>query len=83
MSETSEPKPNHILQKLPRKAQDIRHYIANHSNCKLNDIVSGTQIPKSTVTRYLKEMQDEGLIEYTGSKKTGGYRVRQQPSSES
>ena len=75
VSETSEPKPNHILQKLPRKAQDIRHYIANHPNCKLNDIVSGTQIPKSTITRYLKEMQDKGLIEYTGSKKTGGYRV--------
>ena len=75
VSETSEPKPNHILQKLPRKAQDIHRYIANHPNCKLNDIVSGTQIPKSTITRYLKEMQDEGLIQYSGSKKTGGYRV--------
>ena len=77
VSETSEPKPNHILQELPRKAQDIRLYIANHPNCKLSDIVSGTQIPKSTVTRYLKEMQDKGLIEYTGSKKTGGYRVKE------
>ena len=75
VSETSEPRPNNILQTLPRKAQSIYYYIANHSNCKLNDIVSGTYIPKSTITRYLKEMQDEGLIEYTGSKKTGGYRV--------
>ena len=75
VSETSEPRPNNVLQTLPRKTQDIHHYIANNSNCKLNDIVSGTQIPKSTITRYLKEMQDEGLIEYVGSKKTGGYRV--------
>ena len=77
VSETSEPKPNNILQELPRKAQDIRHYIAKHPNCKLSDIVSGTQIPKSTITRYLKEMQDKGFIEYSGSKKTGGYRVKE------
>ncbi|MBO6079542.1 MAG: helix-turn-helix domain-containing protein, partial [Bacteroidales bacterium] len=37
--------------------------------------VSGTKIPKSTVARYLKELQQNGLIEYVGSKKTGGYRV--------
>ena len=30
----------------------------------------------STVNRILKLLKDEGLIEYTGSKKTGGYRVK-------
>ena len=60
---------------MPQKAQQIHHYIAYHPNCKLNDIVTETHIPKSTTTRYIKEMQDEGLIEYTGSKRTGGYKI--------
>lgn len=60
---------------LSPKAQNIRHYIAVHPNCKLSNIVNGTHIPKSTVTRYLKKMQEEDLIEYVGSKRTGGYRV--------
>lgn len=57
------------------KGDDIYNYIINHNNCKLNDIVSETNIPKSTVTRYLKEMLEENRIEYVGSKKTGGYRA--------
>ena len=64
-----------ILTTMPQKAQQIHHYIAYHPNCKLNDIVTETHIPKSTTTRYIKEMQDEGLIEYTGSKRTGGYKI--------
>jgi uncharacterized membrane protein len=57
------------------KALEIRKYISIHHNCKLDDIVSSTKIPKSTVTRYLKELQAQNLIKYVGSKKTGGYRV--------
>lgn len=53
----------------------IRDYICQHQDCNIKDIVSGTKIPKSTVTRYLKEMQQRGVIKYVGSKKTGGYRV--------
>ena len=60
------------------KGDDIYNYIINHNNCKLNDIVSETNIPKSTVTRYLKEMLEENRIEYVGSKKTGGYRAMAQ-----
>ena len=57
------------------KATKIKRYVSSHRDCKLDDIVSATKIPKSTVTRYLKELQQDGLIEYVGSKKTGGYRV--------
>ena len=57
------------------KATKIQRFISAHHDCKLDGIVSGTRIPKSTVTRYLKKMQKDGLIEYVGSKKTGGYRV--------
>ena len=57
------------------KSSMIRKYISLHRDCNIKDIVSATQIPKSTVTRYLKELQAQNLIEYVGSKKTGGYRV--------
>ena len=57
------------------KALAIYQYILTCPESKIPDIVEGTKIPKSTVTRYLKELQEDGLIEYTGSKKTGGYRV--------
>ena len=57
------------------KATKIQRFISAHQDCKLDDIVSGTRIPKSTVTRYLKKMQKDRLVEYVGSKKTGGYRV--------
>lgn len=60
---------------LSPKAAIIQQYVSSHRDCKLDEIVSGTKIPKSTVTRYLKELQQDGLIEYVGSKKTGGYRV--------
>ena len=59
------------------KATMIQRFIAAHRDCKLDEIVSGTRIPKSTVTRYLKELQSDGLIEYTGSKKTGGYHAKE------
>lgn len=70
-----------LLQSEPRspelhpKALAIFQYISTDSECKITDIMKNTEIPKSTVTRYLKELQQNGLIEYTGSKKTGGYRV--------
>lgn len=60
---------------LSPKAAIIQQYVSSHRDCKLDEIVSGTKIPKSTVARYLKELQQDGLIEYVGSKKTGGYRV--------
>lgn len=57
------------------KARTIYEYVSSHNNCKLNDIVTETNIPKSTVTRYLRGMQENCLVEYVGSKKIGGYRA--------
>ena len=62
-----------------RKHRIICNYLLYHCDCKLNDIVSETHIPKSTVSRILAQLKQEGLIEYVGSKKTGGYRVCQKP----
>ena len=32
-------------------------------------------IPEKTLERYIKILRDAGLIEYNGSKKTGGYYI--------
>lgn len=65
------------------KGSVIREYISRHPDCNLNDIVSGTHIPKSTASRYLKDLQSRNIIKYIGSKKTGGYRLmaKQKPFS--
>lgn len=67
-----EKKTNRVNQ---QKAYKIQQYISSHQGCKIDEIVSGTKVPKSTVTRYLRELQIQNLIEYVGSKKTGGYRI--------
>ena len=57
------------------KYTKILNFITEHAECNIKDIVDGTTIPKSTVTRILAELKKEGSIEYVGSKKTGGYHV--------
>ena len=53
----------------------IRDFISHHPGCNIQDIVKGTKIPKSTVTRYLKELQSQNFVKYVGSRKSGGYQV--------
>ena len=36
-----------------------------------------THFSQSTVNRILGQLKADGLIEYAGSKKTGGYRVKE------
>ena len=50
-------------------------YIQTHPDCKGSDIEEHFHVSLSTVNRAIKQLREEGLIEYTGSKKTGGYRV--------
>jgi len=38
-------------------------------------------ISQATVNRILKKLKDEGLIEYVGSKKTGGYHAIEPPTA--
>lgn len=63
------------LPKISSKSKTVYQYIENHPNCKLNDVVEGTKYPKSTITRHLKQLQSQNLIEYVGNKRTGGYRA--------
>ena len=55
----------------------IHSFIRKYPGCKASDIAAKVKISQSTVNRILKQLKAEGLIEYTGSKKTGGYRVKE------
>ena len=62
-----------------KKHQNLRpvySFIRRHPDCKASEISSSLQIPTGTLNRTLKQLRNENLIEYSGSKKTGGYRVR-------
>ena len=71
-----DPQPEPLTAKLNPKALAIFQYISTNAGCKITDIKENTQLPKSTVTRYLKKLQEEGLVKYEGNKRVGGYRVK-------
>ena len=59
----------------PQIAQQVLAFIREHPGCKNPDISKLFRISQSTVSRILAQLKKEGLIEYVGSKKTGGYKV--------
>ena len=59
----------------PQIAQQVLAFIREHPGCKNPDISRLFRVSQSTVNRILAQLKKEGLIEYMGSKKTGGYKV--------
>lgn len=57
----------------PRVAQQVLAFISEHPSCKSSDLTGQFRISLSTVNRILRQLKADGLIEYVGSKKTGGY----------
>ena len=55
------------------KTREVLSFIEAHPNCNSMDIVAGTDFSLSTVERCLAELKKQGTIQYTGSKKRGGY----------
>jgi len=53
-----------------RDTNEKENQSVKHANIK--QIVNKSD---ATIERYLKILKDNGLIEYVGSKKTGGYKV--------
>ena len=78
-SESTQPQP--YLPELSPKALAIFQYISTCQGCKISDIKENTRLPKSTVTRYLKNLQQEGLIKYEGNKRVGGYHAIEPPTA--
>ena len=69
--------PTHRRQLKEKSEKLIFDFIAKHPGCSAAEIKKNRSISQATVNRILKKLKDEGLIEYVGSKKTGGYRVKE------
>lgn len=54
-------------------------YIQTHLGCKTQAIATALSCSSSTAERILAQLKKDGLIEYVGSKKTGGYRAIDKP----
>ena len=57
------------------KLMQVYSFIKENPLVKTISLMQLTQKSDKTVRRYLKILKDNGLIEYIGSDKTGGYRV--------
>ena len=55
------------------KLDAVLHYIQAHPGCHSTELISHTSYSQTTMDRCLFELKKRGLIEYTGSKKSGGY----------
>lgn len=68
MYETDVSKPS---VRLREKEQTILNLIKGNSRITIAEIVEITGYPRSTVTRLIKNMSDNGIIERVGPKKNG------------
>lgn len=57
------------------KLDAVYAYVQSHPGSRSNEITSNIKFSQSTIERCLVELRKQNLIEYVGSKKTGGYRV--------
>lgn len=57
------------------KLDAVYAYIQSHPDSRSNEITSVIGYSQSTIERCLVELRKQGLVEYVGSKKTGGYRA--------
>ena len=57
-------------------AQDVYRFISENPIISAVKIAEMSQLSLSSVNRILKQLKEENLIEYVGSKKTGGYKVK-------
>jgi predicted HTH transcriptional regulator len=64
-----------VLSANNEKTKEVHQLIADNPEISAVKISEQTFISQSTVNRVLAQLKKEGLIEYVGSKKTGGYRV--------
>ncbi|MDR1679723.1 MAG: Fic family protein [Prevotellaceae bacterium] len=64
-----------VKDKLNQELGIIYDFIKEKPLVKINSIEKHIQKSNKTVKRYLKILKDNGLIEYVGSDKTGGYKV--------
>ncbi|MBR4647782.1 MAG: LytTR family transcriptional regulator [Bacteroidales bacterium] len=67
----------------PKKKLDVvLSYISEHPGCRSTELISHTSYPKTTMDRCLYELKKRGKIQYSGSKKFGGYHIVNTPTTE-
>ena len=57
------------------KLDAVLGYIREHPGCRSTELISHTSYSQTTMDRCLFELKKRGLVEYTGSKKRGGYHL--------
>lgn len=55
---------------------DVFDFISQNPGCRVPKISAELDIPEKTVERRIKKLKEENKIEYVGSNKTGGYRIK-------
>lgn len=48
-------------------------YIQSHPGQRAGDIATAFKLTQRTIERWLKQLKEDGLIEFRGATKTGGY----------
>jgi ATP-dependent DNA helicase RecG len=56
--------------------KEVYDYIQSHQGTSAVDMENKLNIPLRTLQRWLKELKEKDLIEYCGSKKSGGYFIK-------
>jgi predicted HTH transcriptional regulator len=64
-----------VKEKLNQELEIIYNFIKKNPLIKTVVIEQFSNKSNATIERYLKILKDNGLVEYVGSDKTGGYRV--------
>jgi len=59
-------------------ATQLLSLLSNSPGLKTKELSFLSKTPLRTVERWLKQLKDEGKIEFKGSPKTGGYYVKKQ-----
>lgn len=52
-------------------------YIRNTPGRNVTEITAALNIPQRTIERWINKLREEGKITFTGTRKTGGYFVRE------
>lgn len=53
----------------------IYAFIQENPGCRIPQIAKETNIAEKTLERYIKKLRDDGMIEFVGAPKNGGYQV--------
>ena len=62
---------------LNEKQRGVLDFIATTPGVQAQVLIDKLLIPRDTLNKILKALMDRGLIERRGSKKTGGYYIKE------